>query len=117
MPNRIAYLGDRFEVKIDAGAYNCQGGSVLKVSKIGKGGKVLKSENITIAEGYFEASFSAIIEAEEAGVQTLPRLPSQGCRMRSVYANNVKDFFIEVLDSRKKILIFSPLSPPGRGRR
>lgn len=111
--NKIAYLGDRFAVQIDIAAQNCTGQNTnLVVSKIVNGNSTtLQTIPISINQEDFFTTREVVIEANQAGVQryriTLSTVNGEASRN-----NNVKDFFVEVLDARQKILILANAPHP-----
>lgn len=106
--NKIAYLGDRFMVQVDAAAVNCAGTqTVLTVSRIeGDQTRTLQSIPISIDQNDFFTTKEVLLEADKTGVQhfrfTLAKVPGE----RSA-VNNTRDIFIDVLDARQKILLLA----------
>jgi hypothetical protein len=106
--NQIAYLGDRFAIQIDVAAKNCVGQNTnLTVTKIeNAGNKVLSTIPININQDDFFTTREVILEADKPGVQRY-RLTLSSITGEASTANNSKDIFIDVLDSRQKILILA----------
>ncbi len=106
--NKIAYLGDRFTVQVDAAAINCAGAqTVLTVSRVeGEQVRALQTLPISIDQNDFFTTREITLEADKTGVQhyrfTLAKVPGE----RSA-ANNTRDIFIDVLDARQKILLLA----------
>ncbi|OQX76814.1 MAG: hypothetical protein B6D64_09275 [Bacteroidetes bacterium 4484_276] len=105
--NRIAYLGNSFPVEVNVGANLCKGlKSTLTVSS---NGNVLFSKNLDFADDKYSETIRIELEAKQAGLQryrvTVARLEDEIST-----ANNQQDIFIDVLDSKQKILLLS-LSP------
>ncbi|MEN0049378.1 MAG: hypothetical protein AAF806_20125, partial [Bacteroidota bacterium] len=111
--NKIAYLGDRFAVQIDVAAQNCTGQNTnLVVSKIVNGSSsTLQTIPISINQEDFFTTREVIIEANQAGVQRY-RIALSAVNGEASRNNNVKDFFVEVLDARQKILILANAPHP-----
>ncbi len=112
--NNIVFLGDRFSVQIDIEAINSAGArSNLRISKYEENGRLTKIEDRTIRidENEFFTTEEFIIEANQAGVvryvATLSGIEDEVTRQ-----NNRKDIFIEVLDSRQKILLLANAPHP-----
>ncbi len=108
LSNKIAYLGDKFSLQIDIAAYNAAGiNSKLTVEKITANGRsTVASEQIAINSGNFFISKSFVLDADVSGI--LRYEVSVGSTSNEVsYANNKRDFYIEVIDARQKILILA----------
>ncbi len=106
--NKIAYLNDRFAIQVDVAAQNSVGKNTnLIVSKI-VDGKAQRLESIPIAidKNDFFTTKEVTLTADKAGVQryrvTLGRIEGEAST-----GNNTKDFFIDVLDARQKILLLA----------
>ena len=112
--NKIVFLGDKFSLQIDISAQNCAGeNSVLTISQVNDDGtrKQLKSRNISIKENNFFRTEEFVIDANQSGViRYIARLRNLNGEIST--QNNRKDIFIEVLDSRQKILILANAPHP-----
>lgn len=107
--NKITYLGDQFTVQVDVAAINCSGTNTqLTVSK---GGRVLQRRVINITNGDFFTTEELTLEATRSGVQkyTVSLSPVEG---EATEANNRKNFYIDVLDARQKILLLAESPHP-----
>ena len=106
--NSISYLGDKFTVQVDLAAMRLQGAtSSLEVRQILDNQYVLLEKipvNIT-GDSWFETK-DIIIEAKQSGVQRY-RLQLSQVRNEVNYVNNVRDFFVEVIDGRLKVLLLA----------
>lgn len=107
--NRIAFLGNQFPVEVIVGANMCNGlQSTLTVTK---GGTVLHSENISFKSNQYFQTINLQLEAKEAGMQRFTiRLSTVEGEMSKV--NNTQDIFIDILDSKQKILLLSSAPHP-----
>ncbi len=105
--NRIAYLGNSFPVEVIVGANLCKGlKSTLTVSLKGN---VVFSKNLSIPDDKFNETIRLELEAKEAGLQRY-RISIAPMEDEISTANNREDIFIDVLDTKQKILILA-LSP------
>jgi len=114
--NKIAYLGDRFSIQVDIGAFRCAGSnSKLTVHKIDNGGsnKVYEQPIRIRSNDYFETK-EIILEANAAGVQRY-RIGISPLSGEISKRNNYRDLFIDVLDARQKILILAGRPHPDLG--
>lgn len=100
--NRIAYLGNEFPVEIVIKAHQLKG----KRSKLEvvKDEETIFSKYIDFTSNYFVQAVMAFPVAEETGLQRY-RIEMQPLQQEHVTGNNISDIYIEILDSRKKILI------------
>ncbi|MFC1733883.1 hypothetical protein ACFL6I_26580 [candidate division KSB1 bacterium] len=107
--NRIAYLGNQFPVEVIINANMASGtNSVLKVYNKGK---LLSTENIKILNDQQTFTVNLLMEAKETGIQkySLELLPVSD---EISIQNNKQAIFIDVLDSRQKILILASTPHP-----
>ena len=107
--NRIAFLGNQFPIEIVLGANMCKGDrSTLSVIR---NGNVVHTESVSIkSNNYFETRRISL-EADAAGLQRYTvRLSSVDGEVSLV--NNTQDFFIDILDSRQKILLLAAAPHP-----
>ncbi len=106
--NSISYLGDKFTVQTDLAAMRLQGAtSFLEVRQILDNQNVLLEKipvNIN-SDAWFETK-EIIIEARQSGVQRY-RLQLSQVKNEVNYTNNVRDFFVEVIDGRLKVLLLA----------
>ncbi len=102
--NRLAYLGNDFLVEVLVEAHQLMGKTTqLKIS--GKEG-VVHTENIEITSNSFSKVFPVKIEAKKTGLQRY-RIEVQSVEGEITDVNNSEDIFIDVLDSRQKILLLA----------
>lgn len=105
--NRIAYLGDKFTIRIDVSAKNCNNEtSSLNVYK-GKGtAQKLVGKAVRINSNNFLLSEEITLDADAPGIQqySIQVTPISG---EITNQNNRQDIFVEVLDSRQKILLLA----------
>ncbi len=107
--NRIAYLGDRFKVQVDVAARHLAGRqSELRVMR---NGQVLQRRSVQIGRDDFFQTIELELPADRAGVQAyqLVLSPLEG---ELSTENNRRDFFVEVLDAREKILLLAAAPHP-----
>ncbi len=111
--NKIAYLGDKFNVQIDIAARNCTGSTTtLSISKIeGSATKNLQQIPIPIDKSDFFTTREIVLDASQAGVQRY-RLTLTSVQGEASPVNNSKDFFVDVLDARQKLLILANAPHP-----
>lgn len=106
--NKIAYLGDKFSVQFDISARNCAGASTnISISKL-SGNEVRNLQTIPLAinGNDFFTTREVVLDANEAGVQRYRISLSQISGEKSV-ANNSREFFVDVLDARQKLLLLA----------
>lgn len=102
--NRVVYLNNRFplEVVVRAGG---TAGSRSRVQVFHEG-NVIQAQDFTIDKDDFTQTFQFVIDAKQSGLQKYSiRLdPVEG---ELSAENNRKDIFIEVLDSKSRVLLIS----------
>lgn len=111
--NKIAYLGDKFEIIANVAAYNC-GNSItsLKLERIHSGANTVIDEKILDlnSDNYF-SRHSFVLNADEAGINRY-RLSLSAVSGEISKQNNYKDFYIEVIDGRQKVLLYANAPHP-----
>ncbi len=107
--NKIAYLGNEFPAEVTVNAGKLKGKrTTLSISKAGK---TLFSKELDITEDNYQITEKFILQANEVGTQHyIARLSTINGEVS--YINNRKDFFIEVLDGRTKILLLATSPHP-----
>jgi hypothetical protein len=107
--NQLGYLNNTFPVEVIIDARKLKG----KTSQIQleKEGKVLATESIQIESESFLKTVEFRLKADQVGVQKYRAIvkPVEG---EYTPANNYRDFFIEVIDSRQKVLILADAPHP-----
>ncbi len=102
--NRLAYLGNQFPMKIMVEGRKAQGETAtLTVSK--KGNNVF-SKNISFTGERFSEEVNLTLQAGEVGLQKYT-VTISSVSDEITYANNRKDIFIDVMDSRQKVLVLA----------
>lgn len=105
--NKIAYLNDRFGLRVDVEANNLSGKSVkLSVYELSAAAepKLLQQKDIAYTANGFFQSFDFILDANRVGIAHY-RISLSNTDGEATYKNNVRDIFVEVLDGRQKILL------------
>ena len=102
--NRIAYLNNEFPIEILVKANKCK--NLNAKLEVLKGNKVLFSQLIDITSDKFLETVVLNIEAKKTGLQkyTVKLSPFEN---EITYANNERYIFIDILDSKQKILILA----------
>lgn len=111
--NQILYLGDKFKIAVDVSSSGfAQTTTQLSVAEIsGKGeARKLYSEEITFTGNELKTR-EFILEATTPGVQRY-RVELRPVIGEYTLVNNHKDFFIDVLDGRQKILLLAASPHP-----
>jgi len=105
--NNIAYLGDRFKVQVDISAYNLAGKkSILTVSEVSGQGGSKQDFAIEINQSDYFKTIEVELEAKQPGVRRF-RFSLSPVEGEWTTANNSREIFVDVLDSRQKILILA----------
>ena len=114
--NKIAYLGDKFPVQVDISSYNGAGATSKLVLEMISGGitKRISEETININSNNFFTTKNFIIDANQSGVIRF-RVSLSPISGEFNTKNNVKEFFVEILDARQKILLLANAPHPDLG--
>lgn len=111
--NKIAYLGDKFTVQADVAAYNCAGSNSTLVLEAVQGNNVRKISEVpvSVSSNQFFVSKTFTIDAAQVGVSRYRfRLSNIAGEFNTI--NNKREFFIEILDARQKILLLANAPHP-----
>lgn len=111
--NHIVYLNDRFKIRVDAESDNLPAKTFLDVYDVSDKNKAVKLESreVVFSEAKRFLSEEFVLEAKRAGVQHFQATlrPVEG---EYTKANNTLDLFVDVLDSRQKILLVANAPHP-----
>ncbi|MBK6610706.1 MAG: hypothetical protein IPG29_07310 [Sphingobacteriales bacterium] len=109
--NRIAYLGDKFTLRADYSAKTLQGSNTVLEEYKGDGGSKVYSKPLTIKNNNFYGSDDIVLDDTTVGVtHYVVKLAAVAGELTT--DNNRQDIYIEVLDSRRKVLIFAASPHP-----
>ncbi|PWJ58187.1 hypothetical protein CLV98_10444 [Dyadobacter jejuensis] len=107
--NKVAYLGNKFPIKVELVGQGLEGKRATVLLK--HGGKVLESRSVGIdrKEYYQELTFE--VTSTEKGVQryTVSVVPVSGEYSKE---NNDKDVYIDIIDGRQRILLLGAVPHP-----
>lgn len=113
--NKIAYLGDKFSIQVDIQAINANTENTrLKVQQMGAAGKIIYDQSIAINSNDFFVTKDIVLEANQTG-NVKYRISVQNINNEISTANNYKDIYVEVLDSKQKILLLANAPHPDLG--
>ena len=110
--NRITFLGNQFPLEVELEAREMAGMSSRLV--VSRGGETLITRNLQFRGNLQIETVLFELEADRSGMQrySVELIPVQG---EVSTANNRQDFFIEVIDSRQKVLILANSPHPDVG--
>ena len=106
--NSIAYMGDRFPLQVDLAAAGLKGANTnLEIRHIEeKQNTLLEQIPISIDADPWFVTKDIILEAKQSGVQHY-RVQVSQVRNEVTYVNNVRDFFVEIIDGRLNVLLLA----------
>ncbi len=107
--NRLAYLGNSFPVEVLIDAKSLSGNKA--VLTISKNGQKLAAETLDITNKNELKKYAFLLDADRVGVQQY-KVDITDIEGEVSYVNNHTSFFIDVLDSRKKVLILANAPHP-----
>ncbi len=105
--NKIAYLNDKFGLRVDVEENNLSGKNVkLSVYEVDEGNeaKIIQSKDISYSTDNYFQSFDFVLPANKVGIAHY-RISLSNVDGEVSYRNNARDVFVEVLDGRQKILL------------
>ena len=102
--NRIAYLKNKFPLEIIINAEKCKSEKSKLI--ITKGNEELFSQNLNITGNDFIQTVLTQIEAKETGLQHYT-IRLTNLKDEISFSNNVQEIFIDIIDSKQKILILA----------
>lgn len=107
--NQLAYLNNTFPVNVVIQANKLKGAQSRVTIK--KGNETLAQQDITVTDDSYLNTFSFQLKASQVGIQKL-NISVKRIDGEFTYNNNIKDVFIEVIDSRQKVLILAAAPHP-----
>ncbi len=106
--NKIAYLGDKSGIQVDISAKNAKGSnakvSLYQSSRSSK--KIIQEQSIKFDNENDYKTLDFLLETGTVGINKYTVSVSQ-ISGETTYANNTRDFYIEVLDGKQKILVLA----------
>lgn len=106
--NEIIYAGDKFAVQADLQSWNLENESfTVSLKKYNDGQwNTLKSEVIKIQQKKFFQTKEFVIQTDAPGINRY-KIECSTLSSETNTKNNQREFYVEVLDSKKKVLILS----------
>lgn len=106
--NQMAFLGDKFNIQVDIEASQLSGNTAMVRVQRKTGGDFtpLDEKQISINEEEYFTTLDFTLPAKQSGLQQYRVTVSQ-LEDEISYRNNTQDFFIDIIDSRQKILILA----------
>lgn len=109
--NKLIYLGDQFAIRTDIAAFACEGKN-LAVSVYSHNAKrAIYSQTIRVSDARFSKGIETILEAKSAGLQHYTISVSQVEGEQNI-ANNSQEVYVEVVDSKQKVLLIANAPHP-----
>ena len=115
--NDLVFLGDKSGIKVEIKAKNAKGEKAkAQLFEINKDGSktLIDTKDININSDDFFTGILFVVEPRQTGIMHY-KIVLTGLKDEDSYANNQKDIFIEVIDSRVKILIYANNPHPDIG--
>ncbi len=107
--NRIAFLGNDFPVEITVIAHKCEG-SQARIT-LSSGNQQFYTENFEIVGQTYTHTFTTKLTASKPGIQRY-RIAVSSVTGEISKDNNYQEIFVEVIDSRQKILLLQAAPHP-----
>lgn len=109
--NKIIYLGDNFAIRSDIAAYACEGSQVTINIFSHQQNRNIAVQNISVTNGRFLRSLETIVEANSPGIHRYTISVSKVAGEQNTL-NNTQDVYVEVLDSKERVLILAAAPHP-----
>jgi hypothetical protein len=108
--NEIAFLKNKFPVEVDVEAIKVgKGNATVSISN---NGKQISSQSVNFSNGKYDYKhLTFLLDAKELGYQRYTVSVSKANGEYN-YSNNTRDFYIEILDARSKIVILAGAPHP-----
>lgn len=102
--NRLSYLGNRFPIEVVVEGKMLEGNSTTLSIK--RSGSVLFEQDLVFNSSSEQQRFTVLLDADQPGLQryTVAVREIEG---EVTFRNNTREVFIDVLDSRQKVLILA----------
>ena len=108
--NEIAFLKNKFPVEVDVEAYKV--GTSNAVVTISTNGQQVASQSVNFSDGKYDYKhLSFLLDAAKVGHQQYTVSISK-TQNEYNYSNNKRNFYIEILDARSKVLILAGAPHP-----
>jgi hypothetical protein len=107
--NRLAYLGNKFPVQILTEARKAPGENATVT--VSRNGQVLYTEPLSFTGEHFFKTVNVTLDATTVGLQKYS-VDISSVKNEITTLNNHADIFIDVLDSRQKVLILAAVPHP-----
>lgn len=114
--NRTAYLGSFFPVRAEVSGQSCAGaGSVLSLYEVKPDGQeLLATQPVEFAGNSFRTNLQFVLKATSIGTRHF-RMVLRPVSGEITEANNVREFYVEVLEKKQRILLLAPAPHPDLG--
>jgi hypothetical protein len=107
--NKVAFLNSTFPVEIVLEARQCNGGSTTLT--LLEDSSILFSKSVSIPGSTFSQTIPVYLDAKKKGLHHY-RIEASGINNEVTLENNVKDIYIQVEESKRKILIIADSPHP-----
>jgi hypothetical protein len=107
--NKVVYLGNSFPVEVNIDARQCSGATSTFTVK--EDSSVLFTKTVSISGNKFNSMIPVFLEAKKKGMHHY-QLELSAISGEVTTVNNKKDIFIEVLESKQKILLLAASPHP-----
>ncbi len=110
--NKVVFLGNNFPLEVNLDARQCAGASSTLTVK--EDSLILFSKPISISGNKFNTMIPVFLDAKKKGMHHY-KLELSAVSGEITTVNNVKDIFIEVMESKQKVLLLSGSPHPDLG--
>ena len=100
---KVVYLGDKFQLDINWGAYNLSG-TTARIKVFDEDGRTLLDKSKSISKEEIFDIDNVIIDAAKPGVQKY-KVQITTNASEDIQSNNYQNAYVEILDGRKNVLL------------
>jgi hypothetical protein len=110
--NKIVYLGNAFPLEVVVDARQCNGSNFTLLVK--QDSSLLFSRSITASGNRYRVKVPVVLDAKKKGLMRL-KLSLSELSGEVSYENNIREIFVEVRESKEKVLIIANAPHPDLG--
>lgn len=107
--NQVVYINSDFSIMVDVEANRLNGKrATVRLEKLtGNARRLLQEQSLNINSDRFFSTMSFVTSAESVGIHQYRVSISSGDEDENMATNNVRDIFVQVVDSRTKVLLLA----------
>lgn len=109
--NKVVYLGDQFVIRADVSAHACRGNNFTITVFNHNSNRIVATQSFNAKDDKASKSIELILDAKSSGIQHFSiSISKVEGEINTV--NNMQDVYVEVMDSKEKILLLANAPHP-----